>query len=98
MCVLEKALYGHPDSGGHWEEHLTEAIKTIGGQPLQDHPSTFWIPSRRLLLTVYVDDLVLSGPHENHSAFWEVLQKRINLEPAEPLDRFLGRTHIVSNL
>ena len=98
MCVLEKALYGHPESGGHWEQHLTEAIKAIGGEPLEDHPSTFWISGRCLLLTVYVDDLVLSGPHKLHGAFWRTLQKRINLEDAEPLDRFLGRTHIVSNI
>mgnify|MGYP003332317116 FL=1 len=25
MCRLYKALYGHPEAGGHWEKHLTES-------------------------------------------------------------------------
>ena len=70
----------------------------IGGEPVPNHPSTFWFPHRRLLLTVYVDDLVPSGPHQHHEALWSELRKRIDLEESEPLDRFLGRTHIVSNI
>ena len=98
MCELDKALYGHPDSGGHWEKHLTTAIKTVGGQPMPDHPSTFWMKSTRLILTVYVDDLLLSGPCEFHEEFWLNLISHVNLEPAELLDRFLGRTHIITNV
>ena len=33
------------------------------------HPSSFWFPKERLLLTVYVDDLLLRGPAENHEPF-----------------------------
>ena len=94
MCFLRKALYGHPESGGHWERHLTEAIVSLGGEPVPNHPSTFWMPSSRLLLTVYVDDLLLSGPSGAHKAFWTKLGAHpINIEDPEPLDRFLGRTH-----
>ena len=95
-CILRKALYGHPESGGHWERHLTKAIRAIGGQPVPNHPSTFWIPESKLLLTVYVDDLLLSGPSEAHDAFWHKLRHGpipVNIEDPEPLDRFLGRTH-----
>ena len=98
MCVLNRALYGHPDSGGHWERHLNEAIEAEGGKAIPEHPSTFWIPGVRLLLTVYVDDLLLSGPAENHEAFWTRLQSRVDLGAPEPLDRFLGRTHTISNV
>ena len=96
MCLLQKALYGHPESGGHWEHHLTEAVIACGGEAVPAHPSSFWFPAERLLLTVYVDDLLLSGPTENHEKLWKKLRfgpHPINLDDSEPLHRFLGRTH-----
>jgi hypothetical protein len=95
-CRLNKALYGHPEAGGHWERHLTKAIEECGGKPVQNHPSSFWFKDSKLLLTVYVDDLLLSGPAGAHDQLWKDLRKKINIEDPEPLDRFLGRTHIVS--
>ena len=94
MCLLNKALYGHPDAGGHWERHLTAAIVKIGGKAVENHPSNFWFPKTGLLLTVYVDDLMLSGPTAEHDAFWQAIQKAgIRIDPPEPLTRFLGRHH-----
>ena len=95
-CLLRKALYGHPESGAHWEDHLTEAIVAAGGVEIQGHPSSFWFSKSVMFLTVYVDDLLLSGPDGSHEAIWTALRegpKRIDLDPPEPLDRFLGRTH-----
>ena len=95
-CLLNKALYGHPDSGGHWENWLDDAIQDSGGSPVRGHPSTYWFPNEKCILTVYVDDLLLSGPKGNHDSIWERLRtckKKINLDPPEVLDRFLGRTH-----
>ena len=46
-----------------------------------------------MFLIIYVDDLLLSGPAEHHDKFWEKLSKQVNLEPPEPLDRYLGRHH-----
>jgi len=93
MCLLEKALYGHPESGAHWEEHLTKAIKALGGEPVEGHPSSFFVKKTKLLLTVYVDDLLLSGPASEHAGFWKSLSAEILVEDPEPLSRFLGRTH-----
>ena len=96
MCKLVKSLYGHPESGGHWEIHLTEAILALGGKPVPNHPSSYWFQESRLLLTVYVDDLLLSGPAGAHDRFWKSLRsgpKPVNIEDPEPLERFLGRLH-----
>ena len=94
MCLLEKSLYGHPESGGHWEKHLTKALIGLGGEPMKDHPSSYWFAESKLLLTVYVDDLLLSGPSASHSKFWEQLQAaKINIGEPEDLDRYLGRDH-----
>ena len=97
MCLLRKALYGHPESGGHWENHLTEAVVNCGGVAIAEHPSSFWFEERKLLLTVYVDDLLLSGPEGAHAKFWNDLRNGkfpIHIDDPEPLDRFLGRTHV----
>ena len=96
MCLLSKALYGHPESGAHWERHLTAAVIACGGKPVQDHPSSFWFEKDRMLLSVYVDDLLCSGPVANHDKFWNRLKAQgIKIEPPEDVDRFIGRAHVV---
>ena len=93
VCLLVKALYGHPESGSHWERHLTEIIKEMGGEAVPEHPSSFFIPASGLLLTVYVDDFLLSGPEGQHEAFWAELSKKVEVEDIGGLGRFLGRYH-----
>ena len=65
------------------------------------HTSSFFMPKLRLLLTVYVDDLLLSGPAETHEKFWKMITDKnvgnIRVEDPEPLDRFLGRKHVTLN-
>ena len=97
-CKLKKALYGHPESGAHWEEHLTKAIRLVGGEPVPEHKSTFWFPKERQMLTVYVDDLLLSGPIGSQKSVWDRLRKHVTIEDPETVERFLGRTHILSSL
>ena len=92
-CRLLKALYGHPESGAHWERHLTAAVKSVGGTAVEGHPSSFWFEDKSLLLTVYVDDLLLSGPVSAHNPLWEALRSEVKLDDPEPLSRFLGRAH-----
>ena len=94
MVKLIMALYGHPEAGAHWERHLTEKVVAMGGVELKaEHPSSFWFKDRKLLLTVYVDDLLLSGPAEAHDAFWAEFRKHVNIEDPTEIDRFLGRQH-----
>ncbi len=94
MCLLNKALYGHPESGAHWEQFLTAKIVQIGGLPVENHPSSFWFPTEKLLLGVYVDDLLLSGPEKAHDALWSKLRDSgVKFEEPEPVERFLGRLH-----
>ena len=94
MCLLERALYGHPESGAHWEKHFTDIVKSLGGEAVQDHPSLFFFPVQKLLLTVYVDDLLLSGPAESHEEFWNEISKQVEIDEVGDLDRFLGRHHV----
>ena len=93
VVLLVKSLYGHPEAGAHWEQHLREIVQNLGGKELVDHPSSFYFSASRLLLTVYVDDLVLSGPASAHEALWKQLVKHVELEDINDMDRFLGRHH-----
>ena len=97
VCLLVRALYGHPEAGAHWERHLVAIIvDKMGGAAVDSHPSTYWFEESKLMLTIYVDDLMLSGPEGAHAPFWEELAKDVHIEEPEPLDRFLGRHHVIS--
>ena len=56
VCPLHLALYGHPDSGGHWEAHCEAHLASVGFERIPDWHSTFWHPVHKLFLVVYVDD------------------------------------------
>ena len=92
------ALYGNPESGAHWEKHLTESIVRCGGHAIEEHPSSFWFPNEKLMLSVYVDDLVMSGPVAEHEKVWAKLTDpnigTIKIDEPEDLDRYLGRKHV----
>ena len=51
------------------------------------------------MLSVYVDDIVMSGPAAEHEQMWAKLTDpslgTIKIEEPEDLDRFLGRKHLV---
>ena len=68
MCRLIKARPGHPESGTWWEKHLTQSIVKFGGQPIHEHPTSFWCLAEKFMLTVYVNDLIMSGLAAHHEA------------------------------
>ena len=98
VVLLVKALYGHPDAGGLWEQHLKKIIRNLGGQEVPEYPGNFFFPDNKLLLSTYVDDLTLAGPSDQHDAFWAKLTSVVDIEPPEPIYRILGRNHLVMPL
>ena len=92
--LLVHALYGHPDAGGLWEEHLKKVLKSLGGSEVHEYPGNFYFKDTGLLLSTNVDDLILSGPSEQHKPFWDKLTSLVNTEPPEPIYRILGRNHV----
>jgi hypothetical protein len=94
-CVrLHKALYGHPEAGWHWDQRFKTVMTQMGGEHSESFQSSYWFKGSKLLLTLYVDDMVLSGPASAHGAFWRELEKHLEIEPPTPVDRVLGRKHI----
>ena len=57
-----------------------------------DNQSNWTFPNG-LLLTLYVDDILLSGPSHLHEAFWKKLSGYLDIEDPTDVDRCLGRKH-----
>ena len=97
-CVrLQKSLYGHPESGYHWDYRFKQIMKVLGGKHVDNQQSTYWFEESGLLLSLYVDDIVLSGPSNKHAGFWSLLQTHLEIEEPSPVDRVLGRKHLLSH-
>ena len=63
-----KAIDGHPEPGGHWEEYSEAALRKAGWHSVPVWPSVYWYPDLTLLLMVYVDDFKMAGPAGNLEA------------------------------
>ena len=74
VCRLKLALYGHPDSGGHWERHCEQHLRSVGFVPVREWRSVFWREQERSLLVVYVDDFKLGGPSSFLPGVWKPLR------------------------
>ena len=84
----------------HWPACLGRTIspkslhEELGGLNLSSYQSCFYFPSLRLALSVYGDDLTLSGPRANDAKFWDVLRQVVQLEDPAPHSTVLGRGHV----
>ena len=89
-CILElsprpshpshESLYGHPDSGGHWEKHCERQLDKCGFVAIGNWRSVYWHAAKSLLLMVYVDDFKLGGPKEHLSSMWKELRGLIQMD------------------
>jgi hypothetical protein len=88
---LVLALYGHPDSGGHWEAYCEKMLESLGWVQIGGGwPSCFWHPARGAMLVVYVDDFRMAGPAANIPLLWADIRTRIKFGEAERSGKFLG--------
>ena len=94
---LRLALYGHPDSGGFWEQKCDTHLQSVGFEPIVDWRSCYFHKKWQLFLVVYVDDFKLSGPQANLAKGWKVIREGINMGDPEPLGKFLGCDHEVGS-
>ena len=95
VVKLNLALYGHPDSGGHWEKHCNDALDKAGFVKVHPWRSTFWHDKLKLLLVVYVDDSKMSGPENNLKEGWKAIRRGIVTDDPKPVGKCLGCQHDV---
>ena len=95
MALLIRSLYGHPLALASWQTHLSNILSThLGDYEMEGQLSCFHFLSLSLALSVYVDDLTLSGPKKNHAQFCSTLRKHVQLEDPAELSKVLGRNRI----
>ena len=95
MVPMLLALYGHPDSGGIWENHLNSRVVKQGWKqilPIIWH-SIFHHQELNCLLVVYVDDFKMAGPSANMEKGWASIKAAVNIGDPEPYDRYFGCMH-----
>ena len=96
-CVrLWRSLYGHPEAGYHWDKRFREVMTYFNAEHIETFQSNYWIPKYKLLLSLYVDDVVVSGPASQHKLFWGETQRHLELDEPAEVHRILGREHSIS--
>ena len=94
VCKLKKSLYGLKQSPRTWFDKFTKAVKSKGYLQAQyDH--TLFIKhsndSRKAILTVYVDDIIITGDNRDEVEHIKVLLSReFKLKELGTLRYFLG--------
>ena len=91
VCLLEHALYGLPRSALWWYQTLTQTLADIGFYPLQHEACLFRNAKTRVLILLYVDDLLIAAPKttliDNTGTD---LSTFFQLKALGPVFRFLG--------
>ena len=95
VLKLSRALYGHPRSGGDWDQHLGRILKGRGWTPVEGVLSLWISPCRKCALAVYVDDLLCGGPKESVLKHLTEINRFIKLAAIEKLDTFLGTKYVI---
>ena len=95
MVPMLLALYGHPDSGGIWENHLNSRVVKQGWKQILPDiwHSIFHHQELNCLLVVYVDDFKMAGPTANLEKAWASVKAAVNIGDPEPYDRYFGCMH-----
>lgn len=70
VCKLKKPLYGLKQSGREWYRKLDNFLLSIGGRRTEADPCiyTFNENESRVILIIYVDDLIIASRKYNELA------------------------------
>ena len=95
---LVLALYGHPESGGHWEQFANAMLVKEGWKPVSVDAfrSVYWHDTFKSIMILYVDDFRIAGPKKHMTAAWKTISKNIKLGEPEASGKFLGCNHELS--
>ena len=95
VVPLQKALYGHPESGALWEQHLSKILLNLSWQKVDAHPG-MWVHPSGAVLAVYVDDLLMVAPPGQEKTLWADIAAQVSFDDEpQPISKFLGAQHEV---
>ena len=94
VVPLVRNLYGHPLQGLLWERQFEKILLKYGWEMVSNWECLFVHREKGLFLSVYVDNIKLTGKKQNIDPMWKVLNKEVDLgEPTSFLDHvYLGCT------
>ena len=89
---IERNMYGNPLAGLLWEKQFEKILLKYGWEKVSNWECLFVDCEKGLFLSVYVDDIKLTGKKQNIDPMWKVLNKEVDLgEPTSFLDHvYLG--------
>ncbi|RVW82418.1 Retrovirus-related Pol polyprotein from transposon TNT 1-94 [Vitis vinifera] len=93
VCRLRKSLYGLKQSPRAWFERFTKVVKGYGFVQCQSDITLFvkHFPEGKLaIIIVYVDDIILTGDHEEKIDLKKLLTKEFEIKDLGNLKYFLG--------
>jgi hypothetical protein len=110
VCPLVKALCGHLDAGGYWEQRCDNHLKDFGFDPVAPADrawrSCYFSSSLQCYVIVYVDDFDISGPRAGVNEAWRLMrgenprakERGVVLDEPTPAGKFSGCNHECSNV
>lgn len=94
VCKLKKSLYGLKQSPRAWFDRFTKVVRMFGYIQCQSDHTMFLKQSpsgKKAILIVYVDDIVLTGDHEEEiKRLKSLLAKEFEIKDLGNLKYFLG--------
>jgi hypothetical protein len=81
------------------ERHCDDFLTAVGFEKIDSWGSCYFHPVHKTFLIVYVDDFKMAGPTDSLRKCWALIQSPVegkeflNIEPPEPVNRFLGCQH-----
>ena len=91
-----RALYGHPQSGGWWEQHADAIARERGFVPIPNWRGCYFHAELHIFLIIYVDDFKMAGPRAVLPHAWTLLREVIDMDDPTPFGLFLGCKHTIT--
>src|SRR5205814_3682674 len=88
--LLLKSLYGLKQASRIWFIVLCQLILDLGFAECQTDQCTFYSNDKRILIAIYVDDLLMLGRPEDNKGCVNELSSRFKLKNHGPIKSFLG--------
>ena len=76
VVPLERNLYGHPLAGLLWERQFEKILLQHGWEKVSNWERLFVHREKGLFLSVYVDDIKLTGKKQDIYPMWKVLNQK----------------------